>query len=103
MQEAELTSSNYDRYSANGCSSTPTSTRDVNPRGTIMTPPATPVLFVLGEGDAVGFEWGVREAVYERMYNPALNRKGGLHIEDHSTFSLLGQRPPPPKTSTISS
>ncbi|CAH1259275.1 Hypp2219 [Branchiostoma lanceolatum] len=44
VQEAELTSSNYDRYSANGCSATPTSTRDVNPRGTIMTPPATPSL-----------------------------------------------------------
>ena len=41
------------------------------------------------------FERGVREAIYERIYNPTLNRKGGLRVELSGTWdSAL----PPPRT-----
>ncbi|KAI8517777.1 hypothetical protein Bbelb_037940 [Branchiostoma belcheri] len=32
------------------------------------------------------YERGVKEAIYERIYNPTLNRKGGLRIELSSTW-----------------
>ena len=40
------------------------------------------------------FERGVREAIYERIYNPTLNRKGGLRVELSSTWD---HALPPPK------
>ncbi|XP_035659430.1 uncharacterized protein LOC118404460 [Branchiostoma floridae] len=33
------------------------------------------------------YERGVKEAIYERIYNPTLNRKGGLRVELSSSFA----------------
>ncbi|KAI8511831.1 hypothetical protein Bbelb_109310 [Branchiostoma belcheri] len=40
------------------------------------------------------YERGVKEAIYERIYNPTLNRKGGLRVELSSTWDPAL---PPPK------
>ncbi|CAH1270747.1 Hypp4412 [Branchiostoma lanceolatum] len=34
------------------------------------------------------FERGVREAIFERIYNPTLNRKGGLRVELSGTWDI---------------
>ncbi|KAI8518796.1 hypothetical protein Bbelb_020530 [Branchiostoma belcheri] len=36
--------------------------------------------------EARWFERGVKEAIYERLYKPSLNRKGGLRVELSSTW-----------------
>ncbi|KAI8486295.1 hypothetical protein Bbelb_360110 [Branchiostoma belcheri] len=33
-------------------------------------------------------ERGVKEAIYERMYNPTLNREGGLRVDLSGTWDL---------------
>ncbi|KAI8486979.1 hypothetical protein Bbelb_352390 [Branchiostoma belcheri] len=37
------------------------------------------------------WERGVKEAIYERMYNPILNRKGGLRVDLSGTCNCLSQ------------
>ncbi|KAI8512004.1 hypothetical protein Bbelb_111040 [Branchiostoma belcheri] len=34
------------------------------------------------------WERGVKEAIYERMYNPTLNREGGLRVDLSGTWDL---------------
>ncbi|CAH1242631.1 Hypp6913 [Branchiostoma lanceolatum] len=45
------------------------------------------------------FERGIREAIYERMYNPALNRKGGLRVQLSGTWDNALPTTPHPRTS----
>ncbi|KAI8508123.1 hypothetical protein Bbelb_143630 [Branchiostoma belcheri] len=40
------------------------------------------------EGGTRWWERGVKEAIYERMYNPTLNREGGLRVDLSGTWDL---------------